>query len=127
MKDLVLEEIERHCGKVEWMPGFGHCFMLNQTLCLYMYCKNIGSMRFVIPSLLTAESDNMDEIMELVNQANREVKYIKTTILDNGCLTLTYDHKMVTGEKPEDIVPHIIKALAFASEYIKNKILCLKD
>lgn len=84
-------------------------------------------MRFVIPSLLTAESDNMDEIMELVNQANREVKYIKTTILDNGCLTLTYDHKMVTGEKPEDIVPHIIKALAFASEYIKNKILCLKD
>jgi hypothetical protein len=29
---------------------------------------------------------------------------------------------MVSGEKPKDVVPHIIKALGFASSYIKEKI-----
>ena len=61
-------------------------------------------------------------MMNLVNQTNREVKYIKAALLDNGSLTLTYDHKMIKGEKPQDFVPHIIDALDFASNYIIEKI-----
>jgi hypothetical protein len=122
MKDQVIEEIKRLCGKVEWMPGLGYYYMINDTLCLYMYCRGNGSLRFAIPYLATTTDDNKEKMMTLINQANREVKYIKATLLDNGSLTLTYDHKMVSGEKPKDVVPHIIKALGFASSYIKEKI-----
>lgn len=122
MKDQVIDEIKRLCGKVEWMPGLGHCFMINNRLCLYMYCKGADSLRFAIPYLANASDENKEKMMTLINQINREVKYIKATLLDNGSLTLTYDHKMVSGEKPRDIVPHIIKALEFASGYVKEKI-----
>ena len=50
------------------------------------------------------------------------IKYIKAALLDNGSLTLTYDHKVMKGEKPQDYVPHIINALDFASNYIIEKI-----
>jgi len=43
-------------------------------------------------------------------------------LLDNGSLTLTYDHKVMKGEKPKDFVAHIINALSFASNYIVEKI-----
>jgi hypothetical protein len=122
MKDQVLEEIKRLCGKVEWMPGLGHCFLINNTLCLYMYCKGTDSLRFAIPYLAKATENNKIKMMDLVNQTNREVKYIKAALLDNGSLTLTYDHKVIKGEKPRDYVPHIINALGFASNYIIEKI-----
>ena len=122
MKDQVIEEIKRMCGKVEWMPGLGHYFLLNNTLCLYMYCKGTSSLRFAIPYLAKATENNRSKMMDLVNKTNREVKYIKAALLDNGSLTLTYDHKVMKGEKPQDYVPHIINALDFASSYIIEKI-----
>lgn len=122
MNDQVIEEIKRLCGKVEWMPGFGNCFLINNILCLYMYSKGSESLRFVIPYLAKATKDNKRQIEAMVNQANREVKYIKATMLDNGSVTLTYDHKVMKGEKPQDFVPHIIEALGFASNYIIQKI-----
>ena len=122
MNDQVIEEIKRLCGKVEWMPGMGYCFMIKDTLCLFFHCKRTNSLRFTMPYLADATDENIERMMELINQANREVKYIKATLLDNGSLTLTYDHKMVSGEKSKDVIPHIIKALDFASSYIRNKI-----
>lgn len=122
MKDQVIEEIKRLCGKVEWMPGLGYCFMINNMLCLYVYYRRNDSLRFAIPYLATTTVENKEKMMNLINQTNREVKYIKAALLDNGSLTLTYDHKMVSGEKPKDVVPHIVKALDFASRYIKEKI-----
>ena len=114
MKNQVIEEIRRLCGKVEWMPGLGHYFLINNTLCLYMYCKGTGSLRFAIPYLAKATEDNKSKMMDLVNQTNREVKYIKAALLDND--------KVMKGEKPQDFVPHIINALGFASNYIIEKI-----
>lgn len=122
MKDQVIDEIKRLCGKVEWMPGVGHCFMIKDTLCLSFHCKRTNSLRFTIPYLADAADENVERMMELINQANREVKYIKVTLSDNGSLTLTYDYKMVSGGKPKEVIPHIIKALDFASSYIRNKI-----
>ena len=122
MKDQVIEEIRRLCGKVGWMPGLGHYFLINDTFCLYMYCKGTESLRFAIPYLAKATEDNKSKMMDLVNQTNREVKYIKAALLDNGSLTLTYDHKVTKDEKPENYVAHIINALDFASTYIIERI-----
>lgn len=122
MKDQVIDEIKRLCGKVEWMPGVGHYFVIKDALCLFFRCKRTNSLRFTIPYLTDVTDENVERMMELINQTNREVKYIKATLLENGCLTLTYDHKMASGEKTEDVIPHIIKSLGFALSYIKEKI-----
>lgn len=122
MKDQVIEEIKRLCGKVEWMPGIGHCFLIKDTVCMYMFCADSNSIRFAIPYLAKATKNNKEKMLDLVNKTNREVKYIKAALLDNGNLTLMYDHKIVEGEKPCNYVHHIIRALEFASGYIEEKI-----
>jgi len=75
MKDQVVEELKRLCGKVEWMPGLGHYFLINSTLCVYMFCKGTDSLRFTIPYLAKATENNKSKMMDLVNQTNREVTY----------------------------------------------------
>lgn len=122
MEDHVIEEIRRLCGQVKWMPGLGHCFLIKDVLCLFFHDKRADSLRFTIPYLANATDENVEKMMELINQANREVKYIKATLLENGCLTLTYDHKIVSGEIVSEVVPHIIKTLDFSLSYIRKKI-----
>lgn len=122
MKDQVIEEIKRLCGRVERMPGVGYSFWINNTLCLYLCYKGNESLRFVIPNLATTTEDNKNMMLDMVNHVNREVKYIKAALLDNGSLKITYDHKVFSKENPREVVSHIIKALDFASGYIREKI-----
>ena len=49
-------------------------------------------------------------------------KYIKAVKLDCGSVSLDYDHKTTSDESADTIVPHIINALDFASNYLLNKL-----
>ena len=74
--------------------------------------------RFSIPHLTLVDNDNEKRIATAINETNREVKFIKVMLLDNGSVSLNYDHKITEGEQINEIVAHIIKALDFASYYI---------
>ena len=66
-----------------------------------------------------------ERIETVINETNREVKYIKVVILKNGSISINYDHKICEGDKAGDIVPHMIKTLYSASEYLIFKLRTL--
>lgn len=55
-----------------------------------------------------------------VNETNREVKYIKVVVLNNGSISLNYDHKLNNEEKCSETVVHMITTLYAASEYLNK-------
>lgn len=50
------------------------------------------------------------------------MKFIKAMVLNNGSISLNYDHRISNGEDVGDIVEHIIKTLYIASEYLVLKL-----
>ena len=78
--------------------------------------------RFCVPHLVKANEYNADLLSDAINETNRNVKFIKAVKLDCGSVSLDYDHKTVSDESADTIVPHIINALDFASTYLLNKL-----
>ena len=78
--------------------------------------------RFCVPHLVKANEYNADLLSDAINETNRNVRFIKAVKLDCGSVSLDYDHKTVSDESADTIVPHIINALDFASNYLLNKL-----
>lgn len=118
----ILNEIKRTCGVVERLPQMGWHFIYNGRHYLYMKVRDGEELRFCIPHLTKSCDYDSDALTEAINETNRNVKYIKAMVLENGSLSLDYDHKLTEGEKVDELVPHIIKSLDFASNYLINKL-----
>lgn len=122
MKDPVIEEIKRQCGTVR---------MLNNGWCHFVYCHlhylyipddANGMIRISIPHVTNSKEYKKEEVDAAVNETNREVKFIKAMVLNNGSISLNYDHWISNGENVSEIVEHIIKTLYIASEYLVLKL-----
>lgn len=118
----VIMEIKKICKEVEFLPILGYHFMHHGHHLMYIPDSREGVLRFCVPHLLKAEDYDKSKLVNAVNETNKEVKYVKVIILDNGSVSLNYDHKMAKQEKVHEIVPHIIRALDFASDYLTNKL-----
>lgn len=84
-------------------------------------CKN-GMIRISIPHICKDDKYEKERLENVINETNREVKYVKVMILENGSVSLNYDHKICEKERASDIVPHMIKTLYCASEYLMFKL-----
>jgi len=118
----IVDEIKRECGNVEKLPMIGWHFMYNDRHYLYMGARGGNELRFCIPHLMKSKDCDSERLTEAINETNRTVKYIKAMVLESGSVSLDYDHKLTDGESASEIVPHIIKSLDFASNYLINKI-----
>lgn len=118
----VVNEIRKMCANVDCMLPMGWHFMYNERHFFYVHSSNDFVIRFCIPHLVMASDYDASRVTEDVNETNKNVKYIKVIILDGGSISLDYDHWVTEGERMGDIVPHIIKALDFASVFLINKL-----
>lgn len=121
MEKKVICEIQKIFGAVELIENVGCFFMLNGNQCIYMDNKDSRLLKFSIPCLMKVSVDTRLHVANVVNQANREIKYVKTLLLDNNCVSLVYERR-IDKRFNEHIVSHITAALDFASKYIKQKI-----
>ena len=122
MKEFVIEEIKRHCGKVRVLnKGWCH-FVYHHMHYLYMPDDSNGMIRISIPHVVDSREYNKDMVDAAVNETNREVKFIKAMVLNNGSISLNYDHRISNGENVNEIVEHIIKTLYIASKYLVLKL-----
>lgn len=121
-QEEIVNEIRKKCGNVEALSDVGWHFIYNKRHYFYMDGKNKGMLRFCMPHLVMAAEYDSGQVSEVINETNRNVKFIKAVILDNGSISLDYDHKTTSDEAAETIVPHIIDALDFASNYLLNKL-----
>lgn len=117
----IKKEITRLCGKTNKVSSFGWHFTHNDLHYFYPPDKDDKYIRITIPHILKVE-ENMSEVTAAINETNREVKFVKVVILNNGSVSISYDHKIAENENIEDIVSHIIKTLDFASNHLKKKI-----
>ena len=122
MKDQVIEEIKRLCGKV---------MMLNNGWCHFVYRylhfvnipdDNNDMIRISIPHVANCSDYTRDVLEKAINETNREVKFIKAMVLNNGSVSLNYDHRINSGENVGETVIHMVLTLFAASEYLKKKL-----
>lgn len=120
---LIKNEIVNLCGGVDKISSFGLHFMYKDQHYVYVENKDPHNIRFIIPHMGRLNDKDSVKIKKAVNETNREVKYIKALILENGCISICYDHKLSDNETNlHKIVKHIIKSLDFAANYLKSKI-----
>lgn len=122
MKDQVIEEIKRLCGKV---------MMLNNGWCHFVYRRlhfvnipddNNDMIRISIPHVANSTNYAREVLDKAINETNREVKFIKAMVLNNGSISLNYDHRIGNDEKVGETVSHMVLTLFAASEYLKMKL-----
>lgn len=121
-KEEIVNEIKKKCGKVEMLPVIGWHFIYNTRHFFYINSNDDGIVRFCIPHLVKTDEYDMEQLLDAINDTNRSVKFIKVVKLDCGSISLEYDHKMISDEKVEFIVPHIIDVLDFASIYLLDRL-----
>ena len=105
-QEEIVYEIRRMCGNAKFMPSLGWHFRYNGQVYFYVVGKDEGLLN------------------EAVNDANRNVKFIKALFSDRDEIkvSLDYDHKITEKESAKDIVPHIITALNFAVGYLGERV-----
>ena len=118
----IIMEIKKICKEVEHLPILGYHFMYHGHHLMYIPDKGEGLLRVCVPHLLKAKGYDKSKLVKVINETNREVKYVKDIVLDNGSVSLNYDHKMTEQEKVHEIVPHIVRTLDFASDYLTDKL-----
>lgn len=122
MQSEIKKEIIKLCGTVnEISPGNWH-FVYNHIHYLFMSDEEGTFLRFAVPHIAKSEECDTDLVSRAINETNREVKFVKAVILENGSVSISYDHKLTADDNTRKIVPHIIKSLHFASDYLKKKI-----
>lgn len=122
MKELIIEEIKRQCRKVRVLTN-GWChFVYRHLHYLYIPDDSNGMIRISIPHVVNSNEYKKEKVDVAVNETNREVKFIKVMVLNNGSVSLNYDHRISNLEDIGEIVEYIIKSLNIASEYFLLKL-----
>lgn len=124
IQEEIVNEIRRICGNVLPMFSLGWHFKYNDQVYFYVVGKDESMIRFCVPFVAGLPSQNKELLKKAVNDTNRNVKYIKALLSEKkeAKVSLDYDHKITDKESAKDIVPHIIKALDFAVEYLGKRV-----
>lgn len=126
MKKYIIGEIKKICGNVGVLPN-GWCFFIYRHL-EYVYIPSEDDMiRISIPHVVNSKECKKDEVDAAVNETNREVKFIKAMVLNNGSISLNYDYRTGNEENVGEVVPHMIQTLFGAAEYMKGKLQIKKN
>ena len=123
-QDEIVNEIRRMCGQTIQMPSLGWHFKYNDQVYFYVVGKDESMIRFCVPFVAGLPSQDKELLKKAVNDTNRNVKYIKALLAEKKAakVYLDYDHKVTDKESAKEIVPHIIKALDFAVEYLGKRV-----
>lgn len=123
-QEEIVNEIRRMCGQTILMPSLGWHFKYKEQVYIYVVGKDESMIRFCIPFVAGLSSQDKDLLKEVVNDTNRNVKFIKALLSekDDAKVSLDYDHKITDLESAKDIVPHIIKTLDFAVKYLGKRV-----
>ena len=78
-----------------------------------------------IPHLTKIGDYKKDRLERIINETNREVKFIKLMFLNNGSVSMKYDYKIIGGVTAAAIVTHMMETLYLASEYFMFKLQAL--
>ena len=115
-------QIIEMCGKAK-MLGNGWChFVYRHRHFVSIPDLSKEMLRISMPHVAKSSEYDKNLLEEVINETNRDVKFIKVIILKNGSISLNYDHKISDGDEFGVIIPHMVKTLCLASEYLITKL-----
>lgn len=99
-QEEIVYEIRRMCGNAKFMPSLGWHFRYNGQVYFYVVGKDESMIRFCIPFVAGLSLQDKGLLNEAVNDANRNVKFIKALFSDRDDIkvSLDYDHKITEKE-----------------------------
>lgn len=121
----IVEQLERKYGKVVSFKNGWSSFVYRHLKFIYIPDENDSSVRMAIPHLTKIGDYKKEKLTRIINETNREVKYIKLMFLNNGSVSMKYDYKIIGGVTAAAIVKHMVETLYIASEYFMFKLQAL--
>lgn len=121
----IVEQLERKYGKVVSFKNGWSSFVYRHLKFIYIPDENDSSVRMAIPHLTKIGDYKKEKLTRIINETNREVKYIKLMFLNNGSVSMKYDYKIIGGVTAAAIVKHMVETLYIASEYFMFKLQVL--
>lgn len=121
-QENIINEIIKCSGNIEEVSLIGWHFIYNGKHYCYLPSKTNYELHFSMPHVAYASGYEINELVDVINETNLNVKFVKAVLLDNGSVSLDYHHKIEQEEQIPNIIPHIIDALDFASDYLTNKL-----
>lgn len=120
----IVNQIRIFCDHVELLPiKADSChFVYNDRHYIYVSSRDKTLLRFCIPHLIGMTGFDKDRIVEVVNDTNKNIKYIKAVVLERGSISLNYDYRISCDEPDTNVVRHIIRSLDFAAGYLLNRL-----
>lgn len=125
VQEEIINEIRQLCKGSELLPLQGIHFVYGDKHMIYLPESDDRTIRLCIPHIADSKDYEEKGLTALLNETNREVKFIKVFILRNGSVSLNYDHQLMEGEQVKYIVPYMIRSLDFASDYLIKKMKVL--
>ncbi len=122
-QDEVVSSLKQFASDVSYFAGVGWWhFRYGDFPMVYIPGdESLNMIRICIPHLDNAAAYGNELLATAINEANREIKYVKIVVLGNNSISINYDHKC-DGENVHAIVLHMLKTLCIAAEYLKNKL-----
>lgn len=116
-KEILITELKSLCGKVDRLAGNNWQFFYDGYHILYIPSEEDGLLRFCIPHITNVKDYDYPLLHEVINQVNREVKYVKIFIRKNKSVSLEYDYKTEQLKDYTALVSHIINTLVLAANH----------
>lgn len=121
----IVEQLERMCGKVVILKNGWIGFMYRHMKFVNIPDPYSDTIKMVVPYITKKGKYNQDSLEKAINDANREVKYIKLFFQKNGSVSMRYDYKIIGGVTAAAIVKHMLETMYMASEYFMFKLQTL--
>lgn len=112
----IVEQLERLCGKVILLNNGWNGFVYHHLKFVYIPDPHSDTIKMAIPYLTKIGKYKKEAIERAINEANRDVKFVKLIFQKNGNVSMRYDYKLFGKDAVSDIVPHMIETLYKASE-----------
>ena len=120
----IIGQLKVLANNVNYWEGVGWWYIKYRTYQMVYIPTHDSSntIRICIPHIDTANQYDLELLTIAINETNREVKYVKVVVLDNGSISINYDHKYDNENDLHLILSHILKTLCFAAEYLTTKL-----
>ncbi|MBR5511411.1 MAG: hypothetical protein IKU50_04305 [Bacteroidaceae bacterium] len=123
-KDEIISQLNELAENVNYYTGIGwwHFKYKGYQMVYIPNNDSLNTIRICIPHFDSAMVYGQELLTTAINETNREVKYVKVVILNNGSISINYDHKFNEQNELQSILLHILKTLCFAAEHLKSKL-----
>jgi len=94
----ITNQIKELCGGTTFLENGWNHFVYKYIHYIYIPDEANSLIRISIPHVVNSNDYEKDIVDTAINETNREVKFIKAMVLNNGSISLNYDHRISNGE-----------------------------